>query len=194
MSRLRPPARRPCATCPYAKSTPSGVWAAEEYAKLPDYDNETGYQPVGVFQCHQQDVDSSRARVCAGWAGCHNGNPRGHELLAYRVAVPYGVLSMADLEATMDYRSPVPLFASGEEAARHGVAEIDAPSADAQAAIEKIRRARPSVSGSAADVNRRGGPLLSREAAQLLLAENERRMGSDDLDGDQPVEIDVEDE
>ena len=72
MSVTLPPARTPCATCPYRTDVPSGVWAPEEYAKLLAYDEETAYQPLSVFLCHQVD-----GRVCAGWAGCHDGLVRG---------------------------------------------------------------------------------------------------------------------
>lgn len=38
----------------------------------------------------------------------------------------------------MDYVSPVPLFASGAEAAAHGMRDIDAPGARARRAIMKL--------------------------------------------------------
>ncbi|WP_428957875.1 DUF6283 family protein [Streptomyces sp. cg35] len=133
-----PPAKTPCAACPYRRDVPAGVWSAEDYAKLPPYDGETGAQPAGVFQCHLYDGDDERARVCGGWAGCHDGV----HLLALRLALVTGGMSAADVEATVDYESPVPLFASGAEAAAHGMSGIETPGEEALAAMSKIRRTR----------------------------------------------------
>jgi hypothetical protein len=33
-------AARPCASCPYRKDVPSGIWAAHEYTKLLAYDGD----------------------------------------------------------------------------------------------------------------------------------------------------------
>ncbi len=40
---------RPCSACPYRQDCPSGVWAADEYQKLIEYDKETSEQPMAVF-------------------------------------------------------------------------------------------------------------------------------------------------
>lgn len=133
---IGPPAPRPCSLCPYRRDVPSGVWAAEEYAKLRRYDAPTGEQPPGVFLCH-----TATDRVCSGWAGCHDGN----HLLALRFAAMTGSMSPEDIDATIDYVSPVPLFSSGAEAADHGEAEIANPGSEAVAAIEKVLRVRPDV-------------------------------------------------
>lgn len=133
---IRPPAPRPCISCPYRRDIPSGVWAAEEYEKRRRYDLDTADQPLGVFICHQHP-DSVDPPVCAGWAGCHDGD----HLLALRFAALHG-MPRETVEAIRDYRSPVPLFASGAEAAEHGMAEIDHPGPDAVAAMEKIGRRR----------------------------------------------------
>lgn len=138
---LRPPATRPCSSCPYRRDVPSGVWAAEEYDKLPRFDAETMFQPTGVFLCHQSDGDGTNDRLCAGWVGCHGAE----ELLALRFAVISGRLSGDDYEAVVDYVSPVPLFASGAEAAEHGRAEIETPGVRAVEAIGKIRRVRTNL-------------------------------------------------
>jgi hypothetical protein len=124
------PGKAPCTTCPYRRDVPAGIWHADEYAKLPRYDGETFEQLEGtaLFFCHQQD-----GNLCAGWLGCHD--PA--ELLALR-------LHRVTPE-TFAYRSPIPLFASGAEAAAHGMAGIEAPPEAARRAIAKIerRRARP---------------------------------------------------
>ncbi|WP_280420012.1 DUF6283 family protein [Nocardia carnea] len=140
---MGPPAPRPCASCPYRRDVPSGIWASEEYDKLRGYDNETPFQPLGLFQCHQHDPDSATARMCAGWVGCH-----GSELLALRLAASTGAITPATAQAAAEYRSPVPLFASGAEAADHGQAEIMRPGLAAAAAVEKITRRRSDIAGT----------------------------------------------
>jgi hypothetical protein len=125
-------------SCPYRTDVPSGIWAAEEYAKLPRYDAPTMEQPPQAFLCHQMDRSAPGARVCAGWAGCHDG---GH-LLALRFALMQGTMTGEDADATIDYVSPVPLFASGAEAAEHGMAEIGNPGPEAVVAMAKIGRRR----------------------------------------------------
>jgi hypothetical protein len=141
VAQLQPPARRPCGACPYRLDVPSGVWAASEYAKLPDYDRDTPYQPTGVFQCHLTEHKGASYRICAGWAGCHDTE----NLLSLRIAVSAGLITPETAEATCDYESPVPLFASGAEAAAHGIRDLANPSAAACAAANKIVRIRPDV-------------------------------------------------
>ncbi|XHM61981.1 DUF6283 family protein [Streptomyces iranensis] len=78
----------------------------EQLAKLRRYDAETPDQPAGLFQCYQADADSAVRRVCAGWAGCHEGE----ELLALRLAVLDGCIDAATYRTVVEYVSPVPLF------------------------------------------------------------------------------------
>lgn len=122
---------RPCASCPYRRDVPSGVWAASEYEKLRGYDGTIDEQVMagafGVFHCHQGNNE-----VCAGWAGCHDMD----ENLAIRL---HG--SLVD-PAVFDYMSPVPLFSSGNEAADHGERDIENPTPKAKKAMEKIARVR----------------------------------------------------
>lgn len=122
---------KPCETCPYRKDVPSGVWAESEYRKLPEYDLPTGEQPPGIFYCH-----SSPDFVCNGWAVAHSANPRGHELLALRFAALRNELLMEIP------RSDIPLFASGAEAAAHGMKRIERPTREAVRAIRKLQAAR----------------------------------------------------
>ncbi|MFE3263622.1 DUF6283 family protein [Streptomyces sp. NPDC059215] len=135
---IRPPAPRPCESCPYRCDVPAGIWAREEYEKLRRYDADTPSQPPRVFQCHQTDADSDALRVCAGWAGCHEGAG----LLALRLAVIDGTMDSTTYQEVIEYESPVPLFSSGNEAAAHGEAGIDAPSEEARRMIGKISRTR----------------------------------------------------
>lgn len=131
------PAAEPCRHCPYRRDVPSGIWAPEEYAKLASYDADTPYQPTGVFVCHLRG-SGDKSRACGGWAGCHDGD----NLLALRLAVATGVITPATAEQIRDYTSPVPLFTTGAEAAAHGLADIDDPSPEAIAAMDKIARSR----------------------------------------------------
>lgn len=124
-------AKAPCKSCPYRQDVPSGVWHDDEYAKLPRFDGEIIDQlqagAIGLFMCHQKD-----GRLCAGWLASHGP----HNLLALRVR---------GHEVTPDvwsYESPVPVFASGAEAAAHGRAEIPAPSPRAARTISRLLQAR----------------------------------------------------
>jgi hypothetical protein len=125
----REPAKNPCGTCPYRQDVPSGVWAAPEYAKLPEYDKPTGEQPMGLFHCHQQD-----GRLCAGWVAVHDMD----HALAIRMAQSMHWLSPDVIDAVLDYDTDVPLWASGQEAAEHGLAEIEEISWEARRKIDRL--------------------------------------------------------
>lgn len=109
----------PCSTCPYRKDVPSGVWAREEYDKLPQWDDPMNF--AGTFLCHQAD----RKAICRGWAEVHGNN------FNCRVAV-----SLA--HNISEEPSRYPLYKSGAEARRAGIKALDKPSAKACAAISKI--------------------------------------------------------
>lgn len=127
----RPPASRPCGSCPYRIDTPSGLWAAEEYDKLPRYDNDTAHQPSTAFYCHQQD-----GRLCAGWVGCHDMN----HSMGLRIGMLSGHIPTEVFDAALDYSTDVALFESGAAAAEHGKADIEAPREKARRAIDKLHR------------------------------------------------------
>lgn len=135
---IHPPAPRPCESCPYRTDVPAGIWAAEEYERLGDYDAATGEQPAAVFLCHQYDHEMAGARICGGWAGCHDTE----NLLALRLALATGSLDARSYQQIIAYESPTDLFDSGAEAADHGLSGIAAPDGRARAAIAKIRRRR----------------------------------------------------
>lgn len=139
LPQVRCPARRPCASCPYRRDVPSGVWAEQEYDKLPRYDLDTANQPVGAFMCHQQN-----GRLCAGWVGCHDMD----ENMGLRFLILSGQLSDADVNATLDYTTDVPLFSSGAEAAAHGRAKIADPDLDARRTMAKVTRRQQRVARS----------------------------------------------
>jgi hypothetical protein len=124
------PRPTPCASCPYRRNVPSGLWEESEYAKLPGYDGEMLEQRTNVFGCHQAD-----GSICAGWLG-HREHPT--DLLAVRLGVSAGVLD----ESCASYETDVDLFESGAEAAEHGCREIENPSPRTVAAITKLLRTR----------------------------------------------------
>lgn len=130
---VRGPAPQPWASCPYRRDVPSGIWAAEEYAKLPAYDAETPFQPPHLFLCHQTSADNPRARVCAGWVGCH-----GSDLLALRLAAARGIIDGTELDINRITDASVALFSSGADAADHGLRDIDTPGVRACEAMNKI--------------------------------------------------------
>jgi hypothetical protein len=122
-------AAAPCKSCPYRQDVPSGLWAPEEYAKLPRYDGEILDQlragAGGLFMCHQKD-----GCLCAGWLAAHGP----HNLLALRM----NGAEVAD--EVWGYASPVPVFSSGAEAAAHGRADIQQPTPKARRAIDRLHR------------------------------------------------------
>ena len=144
---IQPPAKKPCPGCPYREDVPSGVWHEDEYDKLRTYDRPTGEQPPGLFQCHLLDRDDPRARVCAGWAGCHDMD----ESLGLRIGYASGDVTLETAEAIVAYESPVPLFASGTEAAEHGMREILNPGPEAVELIRKIERVRGDLTTPSGD-------------------------------------------
>lgn len=132
-ARPKGPAPAPCASCPYRRDAPSGLWAAEEYAKLVRYDADTAGQPPNLFLCHQTSAGDPRARLCAGWVGCH-----GDGLLALRLAAARGGIDPDTATEAFRYSTTVALFDSGAAAAAHGIRDIAVPGPAAQAAITKI--------------------------------------------------------
>jgi hypothetical protein len=125
------PAPRPCISCPYRRDVPSGVWAPEEYAKLPEFDRDTAYQPPSAFYCHQQD-----GRLCAGWVAVHSME----DSFGLRLLCSMGKLTPEQADAIIDYSTDVPLFESGAAAAEHGMREVETPSADAIRLVERLSR------------------------------------------------------
>ena len=112
-----------CSACPYRRDVPSGVWGAHEYDKLPPYDAPTARQPLNGFACH-----ATPSHYCHGWAVVHSNRGSEHELLALRVFAARTAIP----------EPGVPLFASGAEAAEHGKRDIDNPSPEAVAVVERL--------------------------------------------------------
>lgn len=126
----------PCKTCPYRCDVPSGIWAAEEYAKLPAYDAETFGQPPALFMCH-----TSQGGLCTGWLQSHANRDHRFDLLALRFArnIDHKAVSAVCLMEPL-----VKLFKTGAAAARHGMKAIANPSQKAKSAMAQItsKRAR----------------------------------------------------
>ncbi len=123
-------AARPCSTCPYRRDTPPGIWSADEYRKLPQYDD--AYQPVpalAVFRCHQQN-GTGVPTVCRGWLAVHPDSP------AVRLAILTGELTRAQRDTPVD----VALYDSGQEACLAGLAAIARPSTKALRAQARLLR------------------------------------------------------
>lgn len=133
---MKPPAKSPCGSCPYRRDVPSGVWAAEEYDKLPEYDKDTGEQPPAAFACHQQD-----GRACAGWVAVHDMTQN----LGLRIGAAFGHIDPEDVDEFMTYETSTPLFGSGTEAAEHGKRELENPSERASRVIAKVMKTVPGV-------------------------------------------------
>ena len=122
--------RAPCKSCPYRKDVPSGVWHADEYERLKDYDQETFAQPFGIFLCHQQNES-----LCRGWLDCH-----GSKLLAVRVGCSMHLLDPAAVDQALSEGPIVPVFASGREACEHGMKDIKKPKVKARRVIDFLTR------------------------------------------------------
>jgi hypothetical protein len=118
--------KEPCTACPYRIDVPSGLWAPEEYDKLPPYDEELINQPIGYFACH-----ATPEHLCHGWAVVG-----GWDLLALRIYAA----THEDLEIPQPV---VPLFESHQEAAEHGRADIDTPSDTAVKTINRLVKKYP---------------------------------------------------
>jgi hypothetical protein len=101
------------------------VWSATEYDKLPAYDRVTSEQPWGGFMCH-----ATPEVYCHGWAVVHGRQPHDREPLAFRLAG----IDPEDIPA-----EGAPLFSSGAEAAEHGKRDIEDPSDEAIAVVERLQ-------------------------------------------------------
>jgi hypothetical protein len=112
-----------CSSCPYRRDVPSGVWAAHTYDLLPPYDEPTAKQPMKLFMCH-----ATTDHVCHGWAVCGMKQDHEHELLALRAWPVEGDVP----------EERIPLFDSHTEAAEHGKRDIEDPSEEAIATVDRL--------------------------------------------------------
>ena len=124
--------RAPCASCPYRRDVPSGIWSTEEYDKILPYDNATWVQPPRVFMCHQAD-----GCLCRGWLDVHGG-----DLLGVRLGCAKGELDPQAVSKALDEDPATPVFASAAEAAKHGRRAIKRPGRKAREMVSKLERKR----------------------------------------------------
>lgn len=130
MTVCKPPAKRPCGSCPYRKDVPAGVWSKEEYEKLPPYDGETFEQPPKMFLCHRQD-----GHTCAGWVATHDMEQN----LGFRLSCSQGEATEEWVDAFLDYTTDVPVWESGRAAAEHGLSDMSIGPHN-QKVIERVRK------------------------------------------------------
>lgn len=119
--------RLPCSTCPYRVDTPPGVWDPEEYAKLPNYDDDAPEVAVAAFLCHHSPT-TGRDAICRGWLTVHA------ESVAARLAVISGRVTDAERYAPVE----VELYPTGRAAADAGMAGVEDPSPAARRAIDRL--------------------------------------------------------
>lgn len=124
----------PCVTCPYRTDTPPGIWSADEYEKLPQYDTDVdtdGDLVLAAFHCHQENA-TGVATVCRGWLSVHP------DSVAVRVALLDGRLTVDQRDAEVG----VELYGSGQEACEAGLAGVAEPPHEARLAVDKLVRRR----------------------------------------------------
>lgn len=117
----------PCGSCPYRKDVPPGVWSADEYRKLPEYDE--GKMQLGIFLCHQTNA-SGRETVCRGWLTV------AAESVAVRLALARKRITLEQRDAPVLVR----LYSSGAEACAAGLEGIKLPSAKAKRLVARLIR------------------------------------------------------
>lgn len=120
----------PCESCPYRRATPSGVWSADEYNKLPLYDRDGAIAP---FLCHHSTIGKQEA-ICRGWLYVHRHS------IAVRLLMSFGRVKPEDA-----YKRITGLYRTGLSACRAGLRAINRPSKAAKALMAKITAKRPAA-------------------------------------------------
>lgn len=88
------PRKNPCASCPYRKNVPPGIWDQSEYDKLSKYDGEMHeQQATAVFMCHQHD-----GCVYSGWLA----HREPVDMLAVRIGLISGQMDTVCLDYPTD--------------------------------------------------------------------------------------------
>jgi Family of unknown function (DUF6283) len=115
MTALRPVDGPPCKDCPFRCDLPPGSWPDAVYRRLPIYDGNVSQQATaGANAC--MFCFSQPARLCGGWVAVFPLDSN----LALRLQAAEGNVDQQSVRA---YRTEVPLFGSGAEAAQHGLRE-----------------------------------------------------------------------
>lgn len=127
-------APRPCNSCPYLRSTPTGIWHPSEYEKLLGYDEHPDELPaIAAFHCHQENA-TGVPTACRGWLGVHP------DSIAVRFAQVAGLIRPADVPLDDDPS----LYSSGAEACEAGLAGVEQPSPAGLALMAKLLARRAS--------------------------------------------------
>lgn len=126
-------APRACNTCPYRRDTPPGIWSAEEYEKLREFDCDAP-PTLALFLCHQTNATGVET-ACRGWLSTHGDHA------AVRLAVARGTIRAADVPPDTEAERAAH-YATGNEAAEAGLAAVEAPSPEAVHAARKLVRRR----------------------------------------------------
>jgi hypothetical protein len=119
----------PCASCPYRRDTPPGVWAPEEYRKLPAWDDPMNF--AGVFLCHHSNLGARQA-VCRGWLEVHGDNLQAR-MTGNRVEFT---------STAARFPTKVPLYKSGAQACAAGLRGVRRPNKAARRLMQKLTKAR----------------------------------------------------
>jgi hypothetical protein len=124
----------PCTTCPYRRDVPAGIWAREEYLKLPGYDRQPfgGVESLATFHCHQEP-EIGKPTVCRGWLSVHA------DSVAVRIARFQGLITKEDM-ATIPIHAEPNLYSTGADACRAGLKGVRRPGKKARSAIEKLKK------------------------------------------------------
>lgn len=88
-----PHCKKPCAECPWKKSSDPGKFPAERYEALRSTSGAPGHEaPVGspMFACHM--TPEGREKACAGWLATEGPNHLGVRLAVITGRLPGGAL------------------------------------------------------------------------------------------------------
>ena len=122
--------KEPCASCPYRRDTPPGIWDASEYEKLRHYVEpfpETGLPILAPFLCHLSPQLKEKA-ICRGWLAVER------DSVAARIALIQQTIPLDEFKGAPH----AALYATGAEAAEAGLAGIEEPSDAARRCIHRL--------------------------------------------------------
>ena len=74
--------------------------------------------------------------------GAQTGQYNTAENLGLRIGLSFGIVSGDTFDKTVEYKTDVPLFASGTEAAKHGLRRLNRPPVKARKVIESLTKKR----------------------------------------------------
>ena len=124
-------ASRPCATCPYSRSAPLGLWDASEFEQLVEMDRDELHG--AIFGCHKKD-----GSLCRGWLA--DQKRRGEPSIQLRLKLARDPSAVDTFEA-VDENDPVLYDSIAEmvEANKRKPFPVDDPRARHLAATKRRR-------------------------------------------------------